>query len=103
MPWQPKSGGKHLRMELVQIARSTLPSGTWFLDDPTNPVFLFQASSTLVYCCEHLFYPEERAEEHLLALGTAATQGEQRSGGSILAGTASHGTSELHGCTHNLP
>jgi hypothetical protein len=72
------------------------------LNDP-NPVFLFQAKSTLVTAADTYFnlINGARAENVLWALGTAATLGARSIvEGSILAGTAiTFGTnSELRGC-----
>ena len=68
-----------------------------------NPVFLFQAGSTLVTAANTYFILKNgaKAENVLWALGTAATLGaDSVLEGSILAGTAiTFGTkSELHGC-----
>jgi hypothetical protein len=72
------------------------------LHDP-NPVFLFQAGSTLVTAADTTFILKNGAtpENVLWALGTAATLGARSVvPGSILAGTAiTFGTeSELQGC-----
>jgi hypothetical protein len=68
-----------------------------------NPVFLFQALSTLVTAADTYFILKNgaKAENVYWALGTAATLGANSVvEGSILAGTAiTFGTkSELHGC-----
>jgi predicted extracellular nuclease len=68
-----------------------------------NPVFLFQAGTTLVTAADTYFILKNgaKAENVLWALGTAATLGANSVlEGSILAGTAiTFGTqSELHGC-----
>jgi hypothetical protein len=68
-----------------------------------NPVFLFQAGSTLVTAADTYFIMKNgaKAENVLWALGSAATLGANSVlEGSILAGTAiTFGTqSELHGC-----
>jgi hypothetical protein len=68
-----------------------------------NPVFLFQAGSTLVTAADTYFILKNgaKAENIYWALGTAATLGANSVlEGSILAGTAiTFGTeSELHGC-----
>ncbi len=68
-----------------------------------NPVFLFQALSTLVTAADTSFILKNgaKAENVLWALGTAATLGANSTvDGSILAGTAiTFGTkSVLHGC-----
>jgi hypothetical protein len=72
------------------------------MNDP-NPVFLFQAGSTLVTAADTHFILKNgaKAENVFWALGTAATLGANSIvEGSILAGTAiTFGTqSELHGC-----
>jgi hypothetical protein len=72
------------------------------LNEP-NPVFLFQAGSTLVTAADTYFILKNgaKAENVLWALGTAATLGARSVvAGSILAGTAiTFGTaSELQGC-----
>jgi hypothetical protein len=71
--------------------------------DQANPVFLFQAGSTLVTAANTYFILKNgaKAENVVWALGTAATLGANSVlEGSILAGTAiTFGTkSELHGC-----
>jgi hypothetical protein len=68
-----------------------------------NPVFLFQAGTTLVTAADTYFILKNgaKAENVIWALGTAATLGARSVvEGSILAGTAiTFGTkSELHGC-----
>jgi hypothetical protein len=72
-------------------------------ENESNPVFLFQAGSTLVTAADTSFIliNGAKAENVLWALGTAATLGANSVlEGSILAGTAiTFGTqSELHGC-----
>jgi hypothetical protein len=72
------------------------------LNEP-NPVFLFQAGTTLVTAADTYFILKNgaKAENVLWALGTAATLGARSVvAGSILAGTAiTFGTqSELQGC-----
>jgi hypothetical protein len=71
--------------------------------DQTNPVFLFQAGTTLVTAADTYFIliNGAKAENIIWALGTAATLGARSVvEGSILAGTAiTFGTkSALHGC-----
>jgi hypothetical protein len=72
-------------------------------ENQANPVFLFQAGSTLVTAADTYFnlINGAKAENVLWALGTAATLGARSIvEGSILAGTAiTFGTnSELRGC-----
>jgi hypothetical protein len=72
-------------------------------ENESNPVFLFQAGSTLVTAANTYFILKNgaKAENVYWALGTAATLGANSVlEGSILAGTAiTFGTqSELHGC-----
>jgi hypothetical protein len=69
----------------------------------TNPVFLFQAGTTLITAADtHIILKDgAKAENIIWALGSAATLGARSVvEGSILAGTAiTFGTgSELHGC-----
>jgi hypothetical protein len=71
--------------------------------DKPNPVFVFQAGSTLVTAADTYFILKNgaKAENVYWALGTAATLGARSVlEGSILAGTAiTFGTgSQLHGC-----
>jgi hypothetical protein len=72
-------------------------------NNEANPVFLFQALSTLVTAADTYFILKNgaKAENVYWALGTAATLGANSVvEGSILAGTAiTFGmNSELHGC-----